>query len=51
MLLLQARAADTTLQEHSQWSAPTSLQALLHQLDTCKVAALPDNTGYLSLEA
>ena len=50
MLLLQARAADTTLQDTSQWSAPTSLQALLHQLDTCEVAALPDNIGHLSHE-
>ena len=50
VLLLQARAADTTLQDTSQWSAPTSLQALLHQLDTCKVAVLPDNMGHLSHE-
>jgi hypothetical protein len=50
LLVLQARAADNSPQEISQWSTPTSLEALLHQLDTCKVAALLDVEAMLALK-
>ena len=38
---LQARALQTC--EEGNWSAPTSLDALLHQLDTCKVRSEREN--------